>query len=386
MRIAIVTEVFLPKIDGIVTRLTRTLEQLAELGHEVEIFAPGKPPASYAGFKVHAIPSLSFPVYPELHYGLPTWSFFKEIRAFDPDVIHAVNPVWTAALGVFAAQRDAVPLVASFHTNVPEYVEALGIGWTRPMAEGAIKYLHNRAAVNLCTSGPMVDKARAMGLRNVQLWPKAVDTITYHPTKADPAMRERLTGGHPEAPLVTYVGRVSKEKDLARLKNVMQLVRADVPEARLAIVGAGPFLEELKAHFGDEAVFTGYLSGDDLAAAFASGDVFVFPSATETLGLVALESFASGVPVIGTNAGGIPFVIEEGVTGHLIGTAERDGADGTDEDWARAITGLINDPVRRADMGRAARVEAEKYSWRESTLALLATYEEAVRSPLYHGK
>lgn len=378
MRIAIVTEVFLPKIDGVVTRLTRTLDQLAAMGHEVRIFATGKAPDTYAGFEVTRIPSLSLWVYPEIKFGLPSWNFFREIRDFDPDVIHAVNPIWTAALGVFAAQRDAVPLVASFHTNVPEYVDALGIGWTRPLTEAALKYLHNQAAVNLCTSGPMVDTAREVGIRNVKLWPKAVDTETYHPSRATAEMRTRLTDGNPEAPLLTYIGRVSKEKDLKRLNNVMRLVRAECDDARLAIVGDGPFLNELKETFDPSfTVFTGYLSGEELAAAFATGDVFLFPSATETLGLVALESFASHVPVIGTRAGGIPFVIEEGVTGHLIDPDAGDAA------WANAAVELLQDSARRENMGAAARCEAEKYSWVESTQALLAAYEEAIEHP-YH--
>lgn len=376
MRIAIVTEVFLPKIDGVVTRLTRTLDQLAALGHEVRIFATGQAPDTYAGFEVTRIPSLSLWVYPEIKFGLPSWNFFREIRDFDPDVIHAVNPIWTAALGVFAAQRDAVPLVASFHTNVPEYVDALGIGWTRPLTEAALKYLHNQAAVNLCTSGPMVDTAREVGIRNVKLWPKAVDTETYHPSRATAEMRTRLTDGNPEAPLLTYIGRVSKEKDLKRLNNVMRLVRAECDDARLAIVGDGPFLNELKETFDPSfTVFTGYLSGEELAAAFATGDVFLFPSATETLGLVALESFASRVPVIGTRAGGIPFVIEEGVTGHLIDPDAGDAA------WANAAVELLQDSARRENMGAAARCEAEKYSWVESTQALLAAYEEAIEHP-----
>ena len=376
MRIAIVTEVFLPKIDGVVTRLTKTLEQLAVLGHEVKIFAPGNPPKSFAGFEVSPIPSLSLPVYPEIKFGLPTWGFFREIREWAPDVIHAVNPIWTAALGVFAARRDAVPLVASFHTNVPEYVDALGIGWTRPLTEHAITYLHNQAAVNLCTSAPMVDKARMIGMHNVKLWPKAVDTQTYHPKKSTLVMRERLSAGNPDAPLLIYIGRISKEKDLERLANVTKLVRQEVPAARLAIVGAGPYLEQLKKSFDPEVtVFTGYLSGEKLAQAFASGDVFLFPSATETLGLVALESFAAGVPVIGTNAGGIPFVIDEGETGHLI------DRDASDDEWAAAAIGLLTDPARRARMGQAARTEAERYSWLESTKALVAAYEEAIDNP-----
>ena len=373
MRIAIVTEVFLPKIDGVVTRLTRTLDQLAAMGHDVIIFAPGNPPNTYAGFPVYKLPSLSFWVYPEIKFAVPPVRFWKQIRDFDPDVIHAVNPIWTAALGVFAAKRDAYPLVCSYHTNVPDYVDALGIGWTRKMATGAIRWLHNQAQVNLCTSDPMITKASAMGIERLTLWPKAVDTEGYHPSKASMKARSQLTDNHPDAPLVTYIGRISKEKDLERLNNVMVLVRNQVPGARLGIVGGGPHLQKLQESFDPSfTTFTGYLSGEELASAFASGDVFVFPSATETLGLVALESFASAVPVVGTNAGGIPFVIDEGKTGHLI------PADGSDEDWARAVIDLLQDPVRREKMGAAARQEAEKYSWRGSTEALVHAYEKAL--------
>ena len=373
MRIAIVTEVFLPKIDGVVTRLTRTLDQLAAMGHDVIIFAPGNPPNTYAGFPVYKLPSLSFWVYPEIKFAVPPVRFWKQIRDFDPDVIHAVNPIWTAALGVFAAKRDAYPLVCSYHTNVPDYVDALGIGWTRKMATGAIRWLHNQAQVNLCTSDPMITKASAMGIERLTLWPKAVDTEGYHPSKASTKARRQLTNNHPDAPLVMYIGRISKEKDLERLNNVMVLVRNQVPGARLGIVGGGPHLQKLQESFDPSfTTFTGYLSGEELASAFASGDVFVFPSATETLGLVALESFASAVPVVGTNAGGIPFVIDEGKTGHLI------PADGSDEDWARAVIDLLQDPVRREKMGAAARKEAEKYSWRESTEALVHAYQKAL--------
>ena len=373
MRIAIVTEVFLPKIDGVVTRLTRTLDQLAAMGHDVIIFAPGNPPDTFAGFPVYKLPSLSFWVYPEIKFAVPPVRFWKQIRDFDPDVIHAVNPIWTAALGVFAAKRDAYPLVCSYHTNVPDYVDALGIGWTRKMATGAIRWLHNQAQVNLCTSDPMITKASAMGIERLTLWPKAVDTEGYHPSKASMKARSQLTDNHPDAPLVTYIGRISKEKDLERLNNVMVLVRNQVPGARLGIVGGGPHLQKLQESFDPSfTTFTGYLSGEELASAFASGDVFIFPSATETLWLVALESFASAVPVVGTNAGGIPFVIDEGKTGHLI------PADGSDEDWARAVIDLLQDPVRREKMGAAARKEAEKYSWRESTEALVHAYQKAL--------
>lgn len=373
MRISLFTEVFLPKIDGIVTRVTRTLEQLAEMGHEVQVFAPGNPPAEYAGFEVVPVRGVSFkPVYPEITVGIPTPAIGRALNRFQPDVIHAVNPVCLAAYGVLSARGRNTPLVASFHTNVPEYVESLRIGWLRQPAATWIRMLHNMAAVNLCTSGPMVDKAVDQGIRNVELWPKAVDTTGYHPDNSSGDMRARLTDGHPEAPLVVYVGRMSLEKNLDRLAPIMKRVRDAVPGARLAMVGSGPQIDELKKMMDPAfTTFTGYMSGADLAAAFASGDVFAFPSTTETLGLVALESFASGVPVVGAHAGGIPFVIDDGATGYLVDPEDEQG-------WAARIAGLLADDALRTEMGVAARAEAERHGWRAATERLVRFYDLAI--------
>lgn len=373
MRISMFTEVFLPKIDGVVTRVTRTLEQLRDLGHEVQLFAPGDPPAEYAGFEVIPVRGVRLrPIYPEITVGMPTPRIHRAVREFQPDVLHAVNPVWLAAYGVFEAKTHDVPLVCSFHTDVPEYVESLRIGWARQPVATWIRMLHNMAAVNLCTSGPMVDKAINQGFRNVELWPKAVDTTGYHPDRRSEAMREKLSDGHPDAPLVVYVGRMSLEKNLDRLAPIMRRVREQVPGARLAMVGSGPQIDELKKLLDPAfTTFTGYLSGAELAGAFASGDVFAFPSTTETLGLVALESFASGVPVVGARAGGIPFVIDDDVTGYLVEPEDLDT-------WAERIIGLLQNPERRREMGATARKEAERHSWRSATERLVRFYDLAI--------
>ena len=367
------TEVFLPKIDGIVTRVTRTLEQLSELGHEVQLFAPGNPPSEYAGFEVIPVRGVRLrPIYPEITVGMPTPRLHRAVKEFNPDVIHAVNPVWLAAYGAIEARLTHSPLVASFHTNVPEYVESLRIGWARQPAASWIRMLHNMAAVNLCTSGPMVDKAIDQGIRNVELWPKAVDTAGYHPQNRSRQMRARLSDGHPDAPLVIYVGRMSLEKNLDRLAPIMRKVRERVPGARLAMVGSGPQINELKKMMDPAyTTFTGYLSGAELAGAFASGDVFAFPSTTETLGLVALESFASGVPVAGARAGGIPFVIDDEKTGYLLDPEDLEG-------WAGRISQLLNDASLNHAMGAAARAEAERYSWRAATERLVRFYRLAI--------
>ena len=370
MRIALFTEVFLPKVDGVVTRVTRTLEQLGELGHEVLVFAPGEPPDSFGQHRVVRTHSWSFPWYPEVMVGTPTPRIAREMHDFEPDIVHAVNPVWLASYGVISARRRNLPLLASFHTDVPSYTTRLGIGWLRAPSQAWITWSHNQAEVNLCTSDQMVRRAREVGIREVDLWPKAVDTVGYHPSRATREMRERLTGGHPDAPLILYVGRLSREKDLDQLLEPLR--RLSGYGARLALVGSGPGRAELERTFaGTPTVFTGYLGGDELAAAYASADVFAFPSTTETLGLVALESMASGVPVVGADAGGIPFVIDEGRTGHLVTPGDADA-------WTERLGQLLSDDELRGRMGTAARADAEQHCWRAATESLMESYALAI--------
>ncbi|WP_165164432.1 glycosyltransferase family 4 protein [Corynebacterium qintianiae] len=370
MRIALFTEVFLPKIDGIVTRVTRTLDQLAELGHEVLIFAPGKAPASYAGFEVVRMPSVPFwPIYPEIQVGLPTPGMFRRLKEFNPDVVHVVNPMWLAGAAALVAERMGLPILGSFHTDVPEYTVRLGAGWLAGPSKWGIRQFHGRAQVNLVTSAPMLDKAAEYRISNVDVWPKAVDTQSFSPDKRTREMRSRLSDGHPDAPLVTYIGRISAEKSTERTLGIMEAVRERVPGARLALIGAGPQLDELRATMDREWVtFTGYLSGEKLQQAYASGDALIFPSTTETLGFAALEAFASGVPVVGARAGGLPYVIDDGVTGFLVDPDLPDAA------WAEPLTNLLRDAGLRGTMSRAARAEAQRWSWRASTQRLVELY------------
>jgi glycosyltransferase involved in cell wall biosynthesis len=370
VRIAIFTEVFLPKVDGVVTRLCRTLEQLAELGHDALVLAPGSPPERAAGHRVVGVPSVAFrPWYPEIMVGLPTPRVPRAVREFAPDVVHAVNPVWLAAYGVWCARRQRLPLLASYHTEVPTYTTRLGLSALRAPSQAWITALHNRADVNLGTSGPLVQQARAAGIRAVDLWPKAVDATAYHPRLRSAAMRDRLTAGHPEAPLMLYVGRLSREKDLDQLLEPLR--RLQPHGVRLALVGSGPGRAGLERAFaGTPTVFAGYLACEELAAAYASADVFAFPSTTETLGLVAMESMASGVPVVGADAGGIPFTVADGRTGFLVSPGDTDA-------WTDRLGRLLGDPVLRARMGAAARADAEQHSWRAATEALVEGYRRA---------
>lgn len=370
MRVAFFTETFLPKIDGIVTRLARTLEQLAALGHEALVFAPHQPPESYAGHRVIAVPALSFrPWYPELFLGLPRPRLGRELDRFEPDIVHVVNPVVLGLWGTAIAKQRNLPLLASYHTDLTQYARHLKLPiLSRPGAR-FLRDVHNQAHVNLVTSKPMMESARGLGIERVRLWPKAVDTELFRPERATREMRERLTGGHPEAPLLVCVSRLSFEKRIDWLyAPVTQL-----PGVRLALIGSGPAEAELRQRFaGTNTVFTGYMTGKELAAAYASADVFVFPSDTETLGFVAMEAMASGVPAVAARAGGIPDVVTHGENGLLFTPLDLG-------DLTRQVKRLVDDKALRERLGKKARADMEKHSWRAATEGLVDFYDLAIK-------
>jgi glycosyltransferase involved in cell wall biosynthesis len=291
VRIAYISETFLPKVDGVVTRVLRTLEALDELGHDVLVLAPPGAPSNYRRFEVVSALGLPFPWYPELKVALPSKKLADTLKAFDPDLIHVINPVLFGLWGEILARRLHRPLVASFHTN-PGVIDHLIFPLLKRPLEIFDREVHNLAHLSLCTSPQMVGLAREIGIKRVRLWPKAVDSDTFHPGKASADMRHKLTDGEVEKPLVIYIGRLSWEKRLELLVEAIPQLR----QARWAFVGSGPAEADLRRRLADTpTVFTGYMSGEDLAQAYASADVFAFPSDTETLGFVVMEAMASGL-------------------------------------------------------------------------------------------
>ena len=370
MRIALFTDTFLPKVDGIVTTVCQTVRELRKLGHQVLIIAPAGGPAEFEQCPVVGIPSHVFPFYPELHLAFPHASLRGVLAAFQPDLIHAVEPalLGLAALYYAGGQNGGamrLPLVVSYHTDLPKYLGYYHLGFLEPSIWPLLRLRHNRATANLCPSQAMVDQLRQHAIPRVALWPGGVDAERFHPARRSSAVRARLTDGHPESPLLFYAGRLSAEKQIERLKPILEAF----PQARLALAGDGPHRRELERHFAGLPVhFAGFLYGDDLAAAYASGDVFVMPSQTETLGLVVLEAMSSGLPVVAARAGGIPEMIEEGVSGFLF----------DQESQAIALLqDLLHCPEKRAEIGQAAREHASQLGWRAATLQLVEHYRTA---------
>lgn len=369
MKIAFFTETFLPKVDGIVTRLTKTVQQLVAAGDEVLIFCPEGAPEAYMGARVLGVPAMPLPLYPELKLALPRPAVSEALDRFGPDLVHVVNPAVLGLGGIWLARSRGLPLVASYHTHLPKYLEHYGMGMLEPLLWELLKAAHNQAQLNLCTSTAMVEELAARGIQHTALWQRGVDTDLFRPELASSAMRQRLHGGHEDTGhLLLYIGRLSAEKQIDRIRPVLEAM----PQTRLALVGDGPHRQQLERHFeGTATTFVGYLAGEELASAYASGDAFLFPSSTETLGLVLLEAMAAGCPVVGANRGGIPDIVSDGVNGCLYDPDQPTSL-------TTAVRRLLGDPAARRQLRLAAREEAERWGWPSATAQLQGYYRQVL--------
>jgi glycosyltransferase involved in cell wall biosynthesis len=374
LKIAFFTETFLPKVDGIVTRLTKTVQHLVAAGDEVLLFCPEGAPDVYMGARVVGVPAMPLPLYPELKLALPRPAVAEALEHFQPDLVHVVNPAVLGLGGIWLAKTKGYPLVASYHTHLPKYLEHYGMGMLEPLLWELLKAAHNQARLNLCTSTAMVQELSEKGIQHTDLWQRGVDTELFRPDLRSETMRERLLGGRSDSgKLLLYIGRLSAEKQIERIRPVLEAI----PDARLALVGDGPHRLQLEAHFrGLPATFVGYLAGEELASAYASGDAFVFPSSTETLGLVLLEAMAAGCPVVGARRGGIPDIVTDGANGCLY---EPDGTDGGAASLTAAVKRLLGDASERQALRQAARQEAEQWGWAGATAQLRRYYASVLR-------
>jgi glycosyltransferase involved in cell wall biosynthesis len=371
VRIAFFTETFLPKVDGIVTRLTKTVEHLVAAGDEVLIFCPEGAPDTFLGARVVGVPALPLPLYPELKLALPRPAVSEALDRFQPDLVHVVNPAVLGLGGIWLARTRGLPLVASYHTHLPKYLEHYGMGMLEPLLWELLKTAHNQAQLNLCTSTAMVNELAAKGIQHTALWQRGVDTELFRPSLRSSAMRARLHGDHGDTGnLLLYIGRLSAEKQIERIRPVLTAL----PQTRLALVGDGPHRNQLERFFeGTATTFVGYLAGEDLASAYASGDAFLFPSSTETLGLVLLEAMAAGCPVVGANRGGIPDIVSHGDNGCLYDPDDPPSL-------IAAVNGLLGDEEARRTLRASAREEAERWNWAGAT-EQLRRYYTAVTAP-----
>ena len=367
MRIALVSESFLPSTNGVTTSVRKVLEHLRDTGHEAIVIVPAAgAPAEYAGFRVHEVPAVAYRQFP---VGLPSPQVQRLIADFRPDVIHAASPFLLGGQAITAGTRLGIPSVAIFQTDVAGYARRNRLGAMTGVAWRAVRWIHEGATVTLVPSSASMDDLERAGIRRLARWGRGVDLETYHPrnrgTTAATRLRSRIAPNGET--IIGYVGRLAPEKQVERLR-----VLRGLPGIRIAIVGDGPPSASVKRELrGMPVTHLGSLSGADLAAAYAALDVFVHTGEEETFGQTLQEAHASGLPVVAPRAGGPVDLVEHGVTGYLFDA-------GGDEQLRAYVEALALDLSLRARMGEAGRRSVLGRSWRGICQELLAHYRAAI--------
>lgn len=370
-RVAIVTESFLPTINGVTTSVCRVLDAIHESGREAIVITPrAGAPTQYRGTPVFEVPSVAYRQFP---VGLPSPQVAALIDRFQPDILHAASPFMLGGQALGEANRAGLPSVAIYQTDVAGYAKRNRLGAGAALAWRVIKQIHNSADRTLAPSSAAISDLKGAGVKRVKRWVRGVDLEGFHPDNrvgvASQALRDRIAPGGET--IVGYVGRVAPEKGLHRLAAL-----AGIEGVRLAIVGDGPGMHDIRSRLAHlNPVFLGALSGPQLSAAYGAFDIFCHTGAEETFGQTLQEAAASGLPVVAPRAGGPIDLVDEGITGHLF--APDDAAALRD-----AVSGLVADPASRARMGEAGRRRVLGRSWPAVCSDLFSHYEKAAARAL----
>ncbi|PPG04981.1 glycosyl transferase [Pseudoclavibacter sp. RFBI5] len=369
MRIAVVTESFLPTVNGVTNSVCKVLDHLALRGHEAIVVTPAAgSPKDYRGFRVVEVPALDYRQFP---VGLPSPRVDRFLAEFAPDVVHAASPLFLGSQAIAAAKRRGIPSVAVFQTDVAGYTKRNKLSAMEGFAWWFIRWLHNNADLTLAPSSAALGDLRRAKITNATRWGRGVDLETYHPrNKHEQSVRgSRKRLGADSRTIIGYVGRLAPEKQVERLASLRGL-----DDVQLVVVGDGPSEPSIrKALKGVPVHFAGRLGGRDLAMAYASFDVFVHTGTEETFGQTIQEAHASGLPVVAPYAGGPIDLIEHGVDGFHF-DPDRAG----DLDLRVMLEKLVDAPELRARMGEAGRRRVLSRSWESVCDELLSHYADVL--------
>lgn len=369
MRIALFSDTFWPQMNGVALTLKRWVEHLEHRNIAVRIFAPKSQHDDFFTSNLHSFHSLPFILYPECRLALPNlFTIGAQLQQFQPDLIHIATPFNIGLSGLYYARKYGIPHVASYHTHFDRYLSYYRFQFAEPLFWRYIRWFHQSCLATFVPSNDTASMLLSNGLSHVELWKRGVDCSLFHPDKKNGDLREAYQ--IKERYLLLYAGRLAPEKDLDILLEVMKNIPEPLrSQLHWIVVGDGPMQKELKAQAPSNVTFTGYVKGELLAAWFASADLFVFPSSTETFGNVVLEALASGTPVIGARSGGVKEIIEHGQTGLLCPPRDSDA-------MTEAIVKLLQCPERVLQYGRAGRQYALTQSWEAIFDSLIGKCEQ----------
>jgi len=383
LRIALFTGNYNYTKDGVTQTLGRVVEFLQTRDVPVLVFAPVvDKPAVDSTAEIVPIPSFPIPRRPEyrLATGLPAPAR-RRLAAFRPTLFHIAVPDLLGFQALKLAERWCLPVLATYHTRYDEYLSYYGLGAFKTLTKNYLRYFYSKCGMVCPPTQSMLETLQSEGIvKDGRVWPRGVESEFYHPHKRSLDWRRSL-GFADEEIVVAFVGRLVKEKNVTLLAQVLRRLNESVPRLRALIVGEGPERSGLQSAC-PSAVFTGFLNGEVLARAYASSDVFFFPSATESFGNVTLEAMASGLPTVCADATGSRSLVLDGVTGYLVHPDDRAG-------FADRLSALVAKPELRARMAAAARARALTFAWTpalrdlyENYLELLSRHQKGTSRPI----
>lgn len=359
LRIALVTETWRPEVNGVSHTLGRLVDGLLRQGHTVELVRPRQTaqdaPREEAAFTERLVRGMPIPFYPALRLGLPVpGQLARHWRRVRPDIVHVATegPLGLAAIN--AARRLDIPLSSSFHSNFDAYSRHYGIGWVRGAITRYLRNFHNRTALTLVPTGRLAHSLAASGYRSVGVMARGVDTALFNPTRRSTYLRSQW-GVRDDTLVVAHVGRLAAEKNIDLALRAHAAIAARHTDTRLLFVGDGPLRRDLERRH-PEHLFAGMRSGIDLAEHYASADLFLFPSQTETYGNVTLEALASGLPVVAYDLAAASELIVDGQNGQLV-------APGREDAFIAASAALAIRPERLGTLRQRARQSVAHLGW-----------------------
>jgi len=359
-QICLVTETYPPEINGVAMTLSRLAAGLRDRGHKVSIVRPRQPADRRAGVRscaaVTLVPGIAMPGYKEVRIGLPAIGTLHERwMSHRPDVVYVATEGPLGWSAVRVARRLGLTVFSGFHTSFPDYAKHYGARWMMPLVIRGLRRFHNRTNGTLVAGEPLRRQLEAAGFANVFVVGRGVDSELFAPERRSPELRAAWGAGHDDV-VALSVGRLAPEKNLPLAVEAFRAIQRVRSTARLVIVGDGPLREELQ-RANPDVIFCGMQTGERLAAHYASADVFLFPSETETFGNVTLEAMASGLAVIAYDYAAAGLHIRAGDSGVLV-------ARGDALAYVEAAVALAWSPVTIVRMGRCAREHAVSVGWR----------------------
>jgi len=365
VKIVIVSESFLPQLNGVTNSVIRVARHQRDLGHEVSIVAPTRPGPEFEGIPVYVVPSIPLV---KFAVGIPSLALMNLLDRIGPDIIHVASPFALGAQAISYAQRNSIASVAVYQTDIAGYLHRYGMAVAKPMVDRFVANTHNAATLTLAPTATAKDALTELGVKNLAVWGRGVDLEGFHPNNrfADDAVTFRNTYAPNGERIIGYVGRLAAEKQVDRFRELIA-----IPDTRIVLVGDGPDRARLEGILpSDSVTFLGSLSGRALQVAYAAMDVFVHFGTEETFGQTIQEAQAAGLPVVAPRSGGPIHLIDTGVDGILF------DVDAT-ESPRDAVQELVNNAALRSRMGEAGRRRVLGKSWEAVNDELSRHYDTA---------